>query len=1276
MALLANAHLLAFLLAPSLENAELQSLAVTCKSMYEAFCPFLWEKVAFVAFSTATSSMRDYSDPDFAKTLIKHREHVREVCISTETNESSIQSEVYTNLSIFLDIVKKLCPNIIRLDAFYDSSRASPIADFMDTYRHNLLSVHLKLHDLSNGTWTKCLKALSGIDRLRKLKIDNLPMFIVFVLLQTLRTTSRGLKQIEFGICSKASEGLSTLVAKREECPLTDRDSRLAAFQAMVNKEYEGKGVVHVLDDCLQLFQDSLLPANTTTDAYFVPDALAVRFNLDVCPDTTKLVGNTLLLLSFMPENSLTRLELDNMCADDSVLSYIALAQRNLKSLRVAHLQTNIGTGSLQQLLVACRGLESIDLLSPHQISNVNGALKTQSTIVGTEPHIDASGLVSGERWGCTRLKHWNVHLSSICLLCQDSKHGSVDNNKPLFPSTEFWQQLGEMKHLRYLGFGHDLDHRSGSADNSRFHCFSLQDSNAHKDDHSQRLYEMCSDFNAAAVSHLVGLKNLEELFLCHEVMHQTTKECLQQWKAMWPKLRKVHGCGGYIEKTAIPEGKSQIGAFTAARQRNTDLIHSILTDSTEKLLQLDGSTEVEAARKNIEKMQSLFASCMNEDRLTQAGRQPLYDQVRRLLDIFPVQNSHLLPAFSSNTPEHETPQQKTKKRRKRGDVSSGAGSTDSDANNQTASMPPPPVAVASVIDQTTLAEVLAFLESINVDKFLQMSVGTDPIDPTINGMTIGESGLGLPSRQYYHDNATMDAYHSLIQTLFSTVLGPGPIDAATTDDASLKIDAVQIAQTVIDFEIRLAEIMTEPQDLRNAKLRNNPRTLDQLSALNPTVDWPGLLEQVVGSTLMNSKNVTVTSPTYQTKLAQLVGQTDMTTLQNYFAWKMIHEMTGYLSPALRKPLDEFDAMMKGVPVDKLPERWETCVDTVSGMLSGVVGHYYVMLGFSGSSKNQSDDIVTALRQQYVESMPKLDWLDPPTREQAVLKLNAMMQKVGYSTVSPNIASPQSLAEYYNGLEMTAEDYFGNHVRSRVWNTRRDNTRAGLPVDRMEWHMSPQTVNAYYNRGANEIVFPAGILQPPFFSGSNPEYLNFGGIGAVAGHELTHGFDNNGRLYDANGAYANWWTAETMEKFEQRAQCFVKQYANFTVPNLDGGVEHVNGELTLPENLADNGGLKKAYEAWQRRWANSASSQQGADPNQLLAGLEAYTREQLFFISFGRLWCSKALPQFELKKVRTDPHSPNRWRVVGVVQNSRMFAEAFHCTEGTPMNPKDKCEIW
>ncbi|KAG0225370.1 hypothetical protein BGW41_004723 [Actinomortierella wolfii] len=772
-----------------------------------------------------------------------------------------------------------------------------------------------------------------------------------------------------------------------------------------------------------------------------------------------------------------------------------------------------------------------------------------------------------------------------------------------------------------------------------------------------------------------------------------SSKECVQVANAilrdMNPKADPCtdfyeFACGGYIQRTEIPKGKSQIGSFSAVRLRNTDLIHSILTSPTEKLLEFDGPTqEIDAARRNIAKMQSLFGSCMDEDRLLQIGRAPLYDQVKRLLDIFPANNSYLLPAYVTKPAEQGTPQEKEGSDKRSENVDGDTSPIDIQQSSQNN---------PAEFDRATLTAALAFLENLGISTFLEVSIGVDPVDPTIYGVIISESGLGLPSKQYYEDKKIMTAYRQLIQDMFSTIVAPGPVNSGGGSETvenvpvaatAVTIDASRIAQTIIDFELQLAAIATEVQDLRNAKLRNNRMTLDELSQLNGAVDWQGLLQQILGSDIMRDKDVTVTSLPYQTKLAQVLAQTDVSTLQNYFVWNMIQELGKHLSANLRRPLEEFDALMKGIPLDQIPERWETCVDVVSSMLSSIVGHYYVAEDFPGSSKNQSEAIVWALRERYVEGMPGLDWLDSPTREKAVQKLNAMMQKVGYSTASPNVASPQSLEDHYAGLEMDSTDYFGNHLRARVWGTNRTNVRACRPVDREEWHMSPQTVNAYYNRGVNEIVFPAGILQPPFFSHSYPEYLNFGGIGAVAGHELTHGFDNNGRLYDANGAFANWWTSETQALFEQRAKCFVEQYSNFTVPNLEGGEEHVNGELTLGENLADNGGLKKAYEAWQRRFASAGTTvneQQQGDQlqvnNQLLAGLEAYTREQLFFVSYARLWCSKSVPQYELKKVRTDPHSPNRWRVVGAVQNSRQFAEAFQCREGAPMNPKNKCEIW
>jgi len=279
-----------------------------------------------------------------------------------------------------------------------------------------------------------------------------------------------------------------------------------------------------------------------------------------------------------------------------------------------------------------------------------------------------------------------------------------------------------------------------------------------------------------------------------------------------------------------------------------------------------------------------------------------------------------------------------------------------------------------------------------------------------------------------------------------------------------------------------------------------------------------------------------------------------------------------------------------------------------------------------------------------------------------------LTQKIGYPTVSPDVRDPASLKKYYSKLKLSEDNYFGNTLAVIEHSLDKEWSQAGKPVNKDEWGMTASTVNAYYNPVGSEIVFPAGIMQPPIFFPPKdeepvPAYLSYGAFGAVAGHELSHAFDSNGRHYDANGRYTDWWDNSTISAFEKKIKCFVNEYNNFTIPAPDGKSLHVNGRLTLGENLADAGGLTAAFQSWQRR--------ERKVPGKLLPGLQEYTKEQLFFLSFGNVWCGKVRPAEMARRVYSDPHSPNYARIVGTVANSRAFRESFKCAQR-----EATCELW
>jgi predicted metalloendopeptidase len=332
--------------------------------------------------------------------------------------------------------------------------------------------------------------------------------------------------------------------------------------------------------------------------------------------------------------------------------------------------------------------------------------------------------------------------------------------------------------------------------------------------------------------------------------------------------------------------------------------------------------------------------------------------------------------------------------------------------------------------------------------------------------------------------------------------------------------------------------------------------------------------------------------------------------------------------------------------------RFKRCADATQGALGELVGKLYVEREFPGDSKAIAVEMMRDVQDAFAASLPGLGWMDDATRARALEKKTALENKIGYPDVWRD----------YSKLDIVPKAYFANAMAASAFETARQLAKIGKPVDRREWRMTPQTVNASYNPLANQITFPAGILQPPFFHRSFPAAVNYGAVGTVMGHELTHGFDDQGRKFDPKGALREWWEAPVAAKFERQAQCIKDQYSAF---EIEPGV-HVNGALTLGENIADVGGLKQSYDAYK-----SWEKRHGKGPS--VPGL---TPDQLFFVAHGQVWCGLVTPEEARLRVTTDVHSPPRPRVVGPISNHPAFASAFQCKAGAPMNPAPKCEVW
>ncbi|KAI8968002.1 hypothetical protein BDF20DRAFT_828571 [Mycotypha africana] len=452
--------------------------------------------------------------------------------------------------------------------------------------------------------------------------------------------------------------------------------------------------------------------------------------------------------------------------------------------------------------------------------------------------------------------------------------------------------------------------------------------------------------------------------------------------------------------------------------------------------------------------------------------------------------------------------------------------------------------------------------------------------------------------------------------------------------------------------------------------------TLSSLAKLVPSVDWDLYVHHLLPSnSAKHPSQIVVTSPDYIAKVSKLVGtETSTRTLQAYLAWRVMFAFGDALGEDIRGPIRRLNSKITGTNPKSVKPRWDTCLDEVNEDIGFLAGRYYVLNKFGGNAKEKADEFVNSIKEVFLARLPKLEWIDDETREKAVQKVDELVRKVGYSDVTPDIMSPVSLSDYYADLEIQNDTYFENYIKARTFAVEEEWRQVGKKPDRSKWLMNPQEVNAYYNPSFNEIVFPAGILQNPFFGSNYPDYLNYGGIGVVVGHELTHGFDNMGRHFDAKGRLVQWWTNETAAQFDEKAECFVKQYSNFTMVDVNGEAIHVNGRLTLGENLADNGGLGEAFVAWKERYDSDKESKRYN--NVRLPGLDQLSPEKLFFVNFGRVWCNKVTPAQAKKGVLTDEHSPGKWRVNGAVQNSNHFAKVFNCPVGSPMNPTHKCELW
>ncbi|CAK7298705.1 Endothelin-converting enzyme 2 [Vulpes lagopus] len=687
--------------------------------------------------------------------------------------------------------------------------------------------------------------------------------------------------------------------------------------------------------------------------------------------------------------------------------------------------------------------------------------------------------------------------------------------------------------------------------------------------------------------------------------------------------------CGGWIQRNPLPDGRSRWNTFNSLWDQNQAILKHLLENTT-----FNSTSEAER------KTQRFYLSCLQVERIEELGAQPLRDLIDKI----------------------------------------GGWN------------------ITGPWDQDNFMEVLkAVAGTYRATPFFTVYVSADSKSSNSNVIQVDQSGLFLPSRDYYLNRTAnekvLTAYLDYMEEL-GMLLGGRPTSTRE-----------QMRQ-VLELEIQLANI-TVPQDQRRDEEKiYHKMSIAELQALAPSVDWLEFLSFLLSPLeLGDSEPVVVYGTDYLQQVSELINHTEPSVLNNYLIWNLVQKTTSSLDhrfeSAQEKLLETLYGTKKSTGETTAPEtqvsiaqsregwpqrrerpsdwrtelslgglalcplqscmpRWQTCISNTDDALGFALGSLFVKATFDRQSKEIAEGMISEIRNAFEEALGQLVWMDEKTRQAAKEKADAIYDMIGFPDF---ILDPKELDDVYDGYEVSEDSFFQNMLNLYNFSAKVMADQLRKPPSRDQWSMTPQTVNAYYLPTKNEIVFPAGILQAPFYTRNHPKALNFGGIGVVMGHELTHAFDDQGREYDKEGNLRPWWQNESLAAFRNHTACMEEQYSQYQVNG-----ERLNGRQTLGENIADNGGLKAAYNAY-KAWL----SKHGEEQQLPAVGL---TNHQLFFVGFAQVWCSVRTPESSHEGLVTDPHSPARFRVLGTLSNSRDFLRHFGCPVGSPMNPGQLCEVW
>ncbi|KAF2635906.1 zincin [Massarina eburnea CBS 473.64] len=670
-----------------------------------------------------------------------------------------------------------------------------------------------------------------------------------------------------------------------------------------------------------------------------------------------------------------------------------------------------------------------------------------------------------------------------------------------------------------------------------------------------------------------------------------------------------TYTCGNWGASHPIRADQSSVDVFSAVSDANTALLISILespypTNTTINSTYAGGDATV-LDKQNFDKMVTAYDSCMDVDAINEAGAKPLQD----ILDAY--------DAFSG--------------------LVSGNSTTD-------------------LTDR--LIWVLRYGGKFNAQArtsasygFVQATPWVDDENPNITTVALGPGLFGLRSQEYYEDAEATANYTTAIVGMLDVLLPEEDHDTH-----------VSLASGILTLEKALIAAAPNSLDLSDPSDYYNPFSIADADALLPEISFSRLIKAFAPSNY-TINSVVVFSPEYFTQVSSILQNTTSEILDAYLEWVLIQTWATRLSDDVSAPYRRFKNELSGLDPDAVSDRSTICLSDIDSNLPWIETAFFIRSAFSPDAKTLGERIITDIRTVFEAKLANYTWMSAEVKTEAIQKVVNMIEKIGYPDISPNIEDPKAVADFYATLNVSASSWFQNGIAYNNFTLARTWDSLLNPTDKYYWVMTGPEVNADYIAPTNDLTFPAGIMQSPFFTLDLPDWANYGAFGAVAGHEVTHAFDNLGSQFDATGAYRNWWDNATLAIFEEKAQCFVEQFSNYTITAPNGTLLHVDGELTLSENIADTGGLSAAYAAWQARESET--------PNQLLPGLEDYTTEQLFYIAYGNAWCGSSLPAEALRLLYADPHAPGDIRISGTVSNQVGFREAFNCPSKVPA-----CELW